>query len=1498
MFKLKKYLKILIVFVVFIIFLPVIVLFAIQIKPVQRFIVDKTTQIINEQLNTNVSIGHISFFAPFDVLIKDLYIEDYQLDTLFYINKLKVRPLMYKFRKNELIIGKIDIYDFSTEYRIDSTGYSNFDFFIDNIPYSESDTTQTENSTKIVIKKINIEKSTILYTTQEKDTLPYEFDFDTLAIKNFNLIIDDFYMNDDSISLKIRKLGFVDKSGFLVKSFSANINYSNSFLSVEKLRFRLNKSRFSLDYANFYYNSPDDFSENIENIRTEISLRDNNTFVLSDLQYFSPLFINYNESFKFGITAEGNLGNLYAENLIFKYKNNNFLYADFEIIGLPDIENAFFRFTVNSFSVNLYDLTSLKNPFDNNAHFFELPSDIKIPEKIEYTGGITGNMNDFNLYGLFSTSAGFAEVNFDVLTFENSNKISGLIDLQSFDLGCVMKDPLFGKVTLKDTFFLTLNGDLYSAKNKLDVSEFYFNGYNYKNINSDFYIDNKMAKGFVTVSDSNLVMNLNGEVYLTDNDKTSKVKINVDTAKLYQLNIIKDDPYAALSFGISAEFKGQDIEELQGQVFLTEKINLIKNLQQLTINEFSLIATNTKKASDNFVKNYILNTDIIDAYAIGTFDFDNLSYFFENISSYYFPSTSSDSVVDIFKTEKIVSNDFKFNIVFKDISLVTDIFYPDLNLAQNSFLSGFVNTVQKKYEFGISTDSVILSGTNLINFKLLLRGDTNNLTTTIDCDSIGLSDMRFENFKFSFVAKNDTASTNINWSNESQKRNSGNINANVFFRKDSLQNVLVKIIVPQDTFFVNDKMWVFYSDSINYDSTGILINKTTLWSYLKEGSNVKQYVGLYGKISDNKEDTLIVGMQKFDLTQLNPILPNIKLEGYMMSNFMAVGLMDTPKIVMTSHIDRFAINDVALGDVEQSLKWVDKQKLLHNEITVQRIEEVTEQIEGKEKKVVKIYRTLYVEGDYFIESQSFDFSFEIDNLKMRALAPYIDDYVKFSKNSNLKGKFRIKGDMLFYNILGDINLFGAFLIPETGVNYSINGGMNIKLSNNLIILDTTILVGPKLVGDAMLYGTVKHKDFNDPYIDMYFRADTIAFVDLPRTNKSKYYGKIIASGNFSVKGYLENLLFTADVATEKNTDFTLLLDRPEEVSNKTAIVTFVSPADTVFDDDEEDKLSSNIDIDININLKPDAQFKIIFDELTGEALEIQGEGNVKVKQTSLGDIVLFGKISITRGVYNFVLENILTRKFEIVKGSSIVFNGEPTEGIIDISTLYSIKNVNLYHLLLDENYLEQKTQADCYINLYGPILNPEIRFKVDLPKADQRISGQLKTLDDANINKQFLSLLIFGRFQPLPGLTFNPDPSVASEAFNAGDLISNQLNSLLGNLSSDIDFDVNYETGNEQTSDQFDVQVSIPILNDRVSINSDVGVGGNNPETQSNFIGDFEVDVKLNKKGNLLLKAYNKTNRNEYEKGPYTQGIGILFKKDFDNIFAKDTIKSISDTLK
>lgn len=81
---------------------------------------------------------------------------------------------------------------------------------------------------------------------------------------------------------------------------------------------------------------------------------------------------------------------------------------------------------------------------------------------------------------------------------------------------------------------------------------------------------------------------------------------------------------------------------------------------------------------------------------------------------------------------------------------------------------------------------------------------------------------------------------------------------------------------------------------------------------------------------------------------------------------------------------------------------------------------------------------------------------------------------------------------------------------------------------------------------------------------------------------------------------------------------------------------------------------------------------------------------------------------------------------------------------------------------------------------------------------------------------------------------------------------------------------------------EFETMLSGQLLNNRLLINGNFGYR-ENPMANTNFVGDFQAEWLVNRSGDIRLKAYNETNDRYYTKTNLTtQGIGIIFKKDFN----------------
>ena len=603
-------------------------------------------------------------------------------------------------------------------------------------------------------------------------------------------------------------------------------------------------------------------------------------------------------------------------------------------------------------------------------------------------------------------------------------------------------------------------------------------------------------------------------------------------------------------------------------------------------------------------------------------------------------------------------------------------------------------------------------------------------------------------------------------------------------------------------------------------------------------------------------------------------------------------LYANPIITSDNIISNLKVNDVDL----QMLTAISRYDAQKNLVT---FKVFTEKSLGELKPKDTIHeRFVDINGLFNIENKAYKVKINFRKFKLKAFYPYFQQIISaISRFTTIHGKIDIEGKGKEVNMKGDLGITNAaFKLRPTNVTYTINGIMGIHFNNDSVRIDTTTIISQGGTGKAKLWGELYRNQFSDYVYNIRFNPDTFMVLNLPNNGQQPFYGKAFVSGNASITGIGNSISLAADLRSEENTDLTFLVNSPKKISASADFITFVNP-DTNLSTLASAKhvKKSNLDLNINLEVNPQSKFAIVIDEQTGEKLLVQGSGLLNIKLSPYGDFLLSGALTIEKGEYNFTLENIVNKKFQIKPGSTIKWNGSPQDADLDLTAVYKVTNANLYDLTLDDNYWNVRTPVNCLIHIKGKLTEPEISFDLDLPKADQRIISQVNNLESAEKTKQVLSLLIIGKFQPLPGLAFNPNQ--LTQNTSAADVLSSQLSNLISSIDPNLELGLNYQTAQQGglTPEQLELALSYKLWNERIIINTDVGIGSTGPTVNNNanqFIGDVDVEVKLNKRGNVRLKAFNKTNRNEFfDKGPYTQGVGIFFQKDFTSLIPREIRK-------
>ena len=135
-------------------------------------------------------------------------------------------------------------------------------------------------------------------------------------------------------------------------------------------------------------------------------------------------------------------------------------------------------------------------------------------------------------------------------------------------------------------------------------------------------------------------------------------------------------------------------------------------------------------------------------------------------------------------------------------------------------------------------------------------------------------------------------------------------------------------------------------------------------------------------------------------------------------------------------------------------------------------------------------------------------------------------------------------------------------------------------------------------------------------------------------------------------------------------------------------------------------------------------------------------------------------------------------------------------------------------------------------------------------------------------------------------------------AVTTTEMLSNQLSNWLSQIYNDFDIGFVYRPGNKDiNSQELQVALSTQLLNDRVVVNGNFDFRGANNSYGNPITGDFDVEYKITEK--IRFKVFNRFNNPYTGRGaPYTQGLGLFYKHDFNKLFNFNTKREQSDMQK
>jgi len=1442
--------------------IPTMAFFVLKNSKVQTYLTQKIALEVSENLNAKFEVESVNYKFFNRVALKNVYIEDQQKDTLLFSKELICNISKFDRKLKNIDVSNINLIEAKIYLtKFDSIHPINLTSLIRSASKKDS-TDVNKPKWQVNFKNIELHQTVFHYKSVRKVDTDYGINFndlqcfiDELLVKN--LTIEDGYVNFYTKNLKVK-----EKSGFEVYSMKFFMSIGLEHMIFKNLKIRSPYSYLNADSICFYHNNFDEYEKFAKNIKLDFALQESNAS-FKDIGYFAPIFKNIDLNAVIS-------GRVYSKLSTFKGKDFKILVGEqtelitnFNLNGLPDHKQMFMFIDFEKLTTSAKDF-ELFNKFIKSGKKITIPENFEKLGVISYKGNFAGFFDDFVTYGKFTSELGNISTDLSLQPdIYKTLKLKGSFKTKDFQIGELSGySNIIGKLSMAAQINGSISGKTIKAKTEGIVNNFEINKYDYQNIKFDGFLTEKTYNGIFSITDPNIQVNFSGGIDFSNEIPEFNFYANVPKAKLYELNIDKNDSTAFLSFDLETNFKGINIDNAVGDIKIHNAL-LTKYNDQMIFDRLDITSEHL-----NDTHRIEMQSDYIDALLIGTYKSSTLIQSLQNLYYNYFPSlikTPEDTVsIDY-------NNSFTLDLSLKKTKIISKFFMPKLILSDSSDFKFNYNANAKRLLLNANFNKLKYKSHSFNDLAVNTYSNDSLFTTITKCSSLLLNNyFMLDNFKTTSIAHNNKIDFKLDWNNSDSIIYKGKILASANIKqKIPFSDPSYDITILPSEVIVKDSLWYINKSLINIDSTSYSIN-----DFIVNHGN--QYFDISGKISENPNDTLFISCADLKLANVNVLTQKSKLEfdGVINGKANISSLYNSPLFYSNIDVDNLVLNKQVFGLTKIKSNWNEDLKA----ITI------------KASTLYKDKEIINIDGNYFPSNKNIDVNVFLSQLETRVISPYLKSFAS-NLTGTTDGNAQIKGTLSKPIFNGKLYFKNTKMtIDYINIPYNFTTQAQI-LNNSIIFTKTEIFDSQKNM--ALTNGYVKFGPNKNISFNFNINAENIQSLNTTGMHNDAFYGTAYMTGIVNIVGDRENTFMDILGITEKNTKINIPLTKFQS-AEESGFITFTNKNNLIIKPEEDFDIStSKFQLNFDLEITPDADAQLIFDSKIGDVIRGNGSGNIKMEIDANSDFKMYGEYVIEEGDYLFTLQNVINKRFKIEQGGNIVWNGEPYDATLDLEAAYNLKTSlsglvdSSYYNTSD--YYKKRIPVECQVYLTEKLMNPNINFNINLPTADEETKTLVRSLinTEEKKNKQFLSLLVLNTFMPeqsSENYLSSPASTAGLGTVTTSELLSNQLSHWLSQISDEWDIGVNYRPGDEISKDQVEVALSTQLLNDRVSVNGNVGYGGQTADQASNLVGDFNVDVKLNKSGKIRLKAFNESNdKLIYENAPYTQGVGIFYREEFNS---------------
>ncbi|MCM1068003.1 MAG: translocation/assembly module TamB [Muribaculaceae bacterium] len=1477
--------------------LPVSLYMLLSVDGVQQRIRTIAVTELSRTLGADVGIGNVTIH-PFSTLtVKDLSLS-LEGDTIARVATVSAGfELYHLLRTGELVIDYALVDDASFAISRPAPGAMlNIEPIIAHL---RSDKPSREKAFELKINTVALRNAALSYDVlSEAAPDSARFDPNHIAVSELSLNAFIPRISNRLYRAHIDHLSFVERSGFVLKSLRGKADFGRSGAALSDFCMELPHSRMALAPLALSFDGYSDIVPSLSRNELHLSTSGANFIYPPDLAAFAPALADIDKAFAIDIDARGNKQAAELRNFAVRSLDPGLLSLTLtgSARGLANPDSLSYSIARGAVLIDGTEAAAIlggKLPKDVRATLSRLP---ELTCAFSAKGTLSQGSADITAEG--TPGALSADLAYSRATGKTVS-VRGDISMDGLDLGLLSGiadlGVADGSISGKVSTGRGVTADISAALDRLE-----FRGYAYSGIKADLdVLHSKRVEANLAIDDPAGRLMTYAFYESTSGQHSIRATATASGIDLHTLGL--DSKHPGHKFGVKAniELEGSNIDDIAGTVSIFDLRWLDEAGQGLRLNRLALHAD--PRAEDPILT---LNSDIARGTVKGQYSFTSLVPQLKAQVGSFLPALVEPEQPDSRKkqpsskagSKPSAPNDFDFSFTLLPSQQVSSFLGLPVHVITDIDISGHIdsrrgrsslsidapylvqgNKLLEKSSLYVGIDSAMHSATVLTATQMPTKKGDMTVNATLRC-----ADNRIDTHVDWAIARAIPLNGTIDFSTLLRARPGKGLGGT--FPLDA------RIDFNPGTINFGDEVWNIAGSTVDIAPERLEVSGFGLVAD-------SQRIAIDGTVGTEPADSLAI---KLDDIALVPIFETLEIDkaligGRATGTFTARNLLGAEPDISCPllHVDSIGYQYCTIGDADILAKWSNERKAVF----------LDADITGLEGRKSRIY------GDILPFGEALDLNFEADSIPVGFLRPFMSAFAS-SVSGRASGKCRLFGTFKEIDLEGDVKADNVTLkIDFTGTSYTASDSVHI--APGLIELrDLTIRDAEGHT--AKLNGRVDHRFFKEPTFRFDItRAHNLLCYNTTARDNPDWYGTIYGNGSASISGEPGVVNIGVDMTTAPRSTFDFVLsdrldaeeysfitfrDRtPDSLKVMQHVDVDTTPAAVkAFRRQAAGSADSpsKYNMDIRVGLTPDATVTLVMDAASGDRIRAHGDGNLHLAYKSANnDLNIWGKYTVADGSYRFTLQDIIIKDFIISEGSEIQFDGDPY-GVKTNLRAYYATNANLSDL--DESFLQDKDVARTNVPVHalmkvsGDIRQPAIDFDLEFPTLTSDTYRKVRSIVSTEdmMNRQIIYLLTLNRF-------YTPDymasTTKGSELFSvASSTISSQLGNMLGKLSDKWSIAPNLRSDRGDFSDvEVDVALSSRLLNNRLIFNGNFGYRDRSLNSNQ-FIGDFDIEYLLNKRGTWRLKAYNRYNdRNYYLRSAQTtQGIGIMFRRDFDSFLS------------